>query len=88
MSRISLYEIDNEGRAISWEGDLNAIMREAFHLIAERVHSCGSIEESMKLLIKHLDGDLIRQSIEAYNDESYRYAFSIDERPPALGGGE
>ena len=81
MNQISLYEIDNEGRAISWEGDLDDMMREAFHIIAERVHSCGSIEASMKLLIKHLDAD---------KDESYRYAYSIDERfhAPALGGGE
>ena len=67
---IALLEINEEGRAISWQGDLNDMMKEAFHIIAERVESCGSIEESMKLLIKHLD---------AWKDSHYTYAFTIDE---------
>ena len=68
MSKLTLLEINEEGRAIAWEGDLNAMMREAFHIIAERIEACATPEESMALLVKHL-----------HADASYTYAFTIEE---------
>ena len=71
---VTLLEINDEGQAVAWEGDLKGVMDEAFQIISERITSCGTLEESMKLLIKHLD---------AWKCDSFRYAFTIEEEVSA-----